>query len=201
MLVRAGLIVLPIVSTIGHAAGALWVYENAFEPAMMCPVLLGIAAVLLRQQAALGGGRPAAHAATLFVACAVATSLMPSDALMYASEQHTWVAFSPLRGVLSVSTVLLGWAWWIGGRGPGMFANACLPTTAASLGHTPSTMLIHLRWLVDAMHALVLELMPTTKLQWGITAITAAFTLLLAGGLLSWWRDQRDQQSLAEQES
>ena len=76
-LVAGGLIVLPIVSLIAHAVAALWVYKNAFEPAMLSPMLLGFAAVMLRHHRSLGGARPTAHAAALVVASAVVASLLP----------------------------------------------------------------------------------------------------------------------------
>ena len=61
--------------------------------------------------------------------------------------------------------------------------NVALPMLAASLGHTPRAMVLHVHWLTDYLR----DGMPTTKLQWGAAAITAAFTCLLLGGALSWW--------------
>lgn len=196
-LVSIGLVGLPIVSLIGHAGAALWVYENNFEPSVLSPLLLGVAAIILRHHVALGGGRPTAQAATLVVACAVVASLFPSEALVYQSKQASWVAVSPLRGVLLIAPLLLGWAWWIGGRRPVGLGNAMIPLIAAALGHTPTVMIGHTRWLAEATRLLVIDYLPKTKLQWGTTAISAAFAFLIIGGLLSWWRRGREQTEAA----
>ncbi|MFN3166822.1 MAG: hypothetical protein ACE37H_07140 [Phycisphaeraceae bacterium] len=192
-LVAGGLIVLPVVSLIGHAAAALWVYENAFEPAMLSPVLLGLAAVMLRHHRALGGGRPTAHAATLVVASAVVASLMPGEALIAESSGSTWFAFSPLRGVLIVSPLLLCWGWWVSGRRLTGLCNSVLPWLAAALGHTPGAMLAHARWLYRWGYDWVLTIVPTNRLGWGALAIALAFACLAVGGVVSWLRRSRER--------
>jgi hypothetical protein len=192
-LVAGGLIVLPVVSLIGHAAAALWVYENAFEPAMLSPVLLGLAAVMLRHHCALGGGRPTAHAATLVVASAVVASLMPGESLIAESSRYTWVAFSPLRGVLLVAPLLLAWGWWVGGRRPAGLCNVALPWLAAALGHTPIAMLANTRWLIRWGYDWAVAFLPTNRLQWGALAIAVAFGCLALGGAVSWLRRSRER--------
>lgn len=183
-LVAGGLIVLPLVSLIGHAAALLWVYENAFELSMLSPVLLGLAAIVLRQQAKLGGPSASAKAAGLITACAIVPCLLPSQGLTYESAAWTWLAFSPLRGVLLLSSLMLFWAWWMSGRGLLSAVVVPLPWLLAALGHTPSAMIEHARWVAQVLAGWL----PRTQLQWGAMAITAAFVCLIAGGLMSWRR-------------
>ena len=185
-LMLAGVILLPIISLMGHAVAALWVYQNTFEPAMLSPVLLGLTAVILRHPDRLGGIRPAAQAATLFVASAIVSSLMPSEDLTWVSSEATWLAASPLRFVLFVSPLLLGWAWWQSGRKPIGFFNVCLPCIAAMLGHTPDAMLSQLNWIYVWASAY----QPRTKLGWGSIAIGLAFASLLLGAALSWFKHE-----------
>ena len=187
-LVVGGLIGLPLISLIGHAAAALWVYENAFEPSMTSPLLLALAALLLRHHRILGGPQASAKAASIVVACAVMPCLLAADGLTAVSSHYSWIAISPLRGVLLVSPLLLGWAWWISGRGPVGAAITVSPWIAAALGHTPSAMVRHLKWLIDS----IAHLLPRTQMQWGALAITAAFVCLGIGGLISWRRHTRD---------
>lgn len=188
-LMVGGLIVLPLLSLIGHACALLWVYENAFELSMLSPLLLGLAALILRHQEKLGGPAASAKAASIVVACAIVPCLLPVDALTAHSSEYTWLAFSPLRGVLIVSPVVLAWAWWIGGRGVFGAINTALPLLAAALGHTPAAMAAHLRWLIDASSAWL----PRTQLQWGALAIIAAFGCLLMGAIMSWRHLARGQ--------
>ncbi len=182
-LAAGGLIVLPLISLIGHAAAALWVHESAFEPAMLAPLLLGLAAVLLRHHRALGGARPTAQAATLIAASAVVAGLLPGEGLTVESPDYTWLAFSPLRGVLIIVPVLLLWGWWISGKRLRGLVNALLPAGATALGHTPSAMLLHAQWINDS----------TTMLAWGLIAIGLAFASLVLGGVLSWRRRTIEQ--------
>ncbi|MEM6504926.1 MAG: hypothetical protein AAF711_05630 [Planctomycetota bacterium] len=183
-LVAGGLIILPLVSMVGHASALLWVYENAFELSMFSPILLGLAAVILRQQDRLGGPTASAKAATIMVACAVVPCLLPTQELTYESVAYSWLAFSPLRGVLILAPAVLAWGWWITGRGVLGAALTLLPLAFAALGHTVSAMIGHAVWLFDS----VLRWLPRTQLQWGALAITAAFVCLAAGGLISWCR-------------
>lgn len=182
-LVAAGLIALPIVSLIGHAAAALWVYENAFMPAMLSPILLGVALLILRHHQALGGAKPSAHAAALFVASAVVASLIPGEELLYQSEQFSWVAMSPLRGVLVMAPLVLGWAWWMSGKTFAGFLNTLLPVIAASLGHTVQAMLEHIQWIAES----------TTLLGWGTIAIGLSLLSLVFGSAVSWRRRTRER--------
>lgn len=187
-LITAGLITLPLMSLIGHACALLWVYENAFELSMLSPILLGLAAVILRQQRRLGGPTASAKAAGIVVACAIVPSLMPADDLIVVSSTYTWLAFSPLRGALLVSPSLLAWGWWISGRGVLGGIATVLPVILAALGHTPRAMLVHGRWLIDTLS----DWLPRTQLQWGALAIAAAFICLVTGGLISWKRATRE---------
>lgn len=136
-LVVAMVVGLPMISLVGHASAVLWVYQNTFEPAMLAPLLLGLSAVILRHPVRLGGARPASQAAALFVAAAVVAAMLPGEALVWASAQHTWVAASPLRAVLLVAPGLLAWAWCLGGRNPLGLIYVAMPWLAALLGHTP----------------------------------------------------------------
>lgn len=194
-LVAGGLIILPLISLIGHAAALLWVYENAFELSMLSPVLLGIAAIILRQQDRLGGPAASAKAATIVVACAIVPCLLPTESLHIESLSYTWLAFSPLRGILLVCPVVLAWAWWINGRGIIGAMIAGLPWLFASLGHTPAAMFEHARWLIDS----IAHLLPRTQMQWGALAIAAAFISLIFGGLISWRRMAHDNAATEQQ--
>ena len=187
-LVVAGLIGLPLISLIGHACALLWVYENAFELSMLSPVLLALAAIILRQHEKLGGPTASTKAATIMVACAIVPSLIQTDALTYVSPDYSWLAFSPLRGVLLLSPLVLGWAWWINGRGVVGAANTLLPLFAAALGHSPAAMIGHTRWVLEGIG----RWLPRTQLQWGALAIAAAFVCLIAGGLISLRRHTRE---------
>lgn len=183
-LIAGGLILLPLISLIGHACALLWVYENAFELSMLSPLLLGLAAVILRQQDRLGGPAASAKAAAIVVACAVVPCLLPAQDLTYESWSYSWLAFSPLRGVLLTAPVVLAWGWWISGRGVLGATVSALPLPLAALGHTPWAMIEHTRWLVEA----IARWLPRTQLQWGALAIGTAFVCLLVGGLISWRR-------------
>jgi hypothetical protein len=183
-LVAGGLILMPLVSLIGHATALLWVYENTFELSMLSPLLLGLAAVILRQQHRLGGPAASAKAAAIVVACAIVPSLMTSEQLTIGSWAYSWLAFSPLRGILLVAPAILFWGWWINGRQTLGAFLVPLPVIAAALGHTPAAMVRHARWLIEA----IAELLPRTQLQWGALAITLAFVCLGLGGLVSWRR-------------
>lgn len=188
-LIAGGLIVLPLVSLIGHAAALLWIYENTFELSMLSPLLLGLAAVILRQQHRLGGPAASAKAAAIVVGCAVVPSLLPAEDLIVESVSYSWLAFSPLRGVLLLAPAVLFWGWWINGRRTVGAIVVALPLIAAALGHTPSAMVRHARWLLD----LIVEYLPKTQLQWGSAAITMAFICLGLGGLVSWKRLERSK--------
>lgn len=183
-LVAGGLIALPLVSLVGHACALLWVYENAFELSMLSPLLLGLAAIILRHHEKLGGPAASAKAATIVVACAIVPCLLPVEELTLTSSAYSWLAFSPLRGVLLVCPAVLAWGWWISGRGVFGAINTAVPLIASALGHTPSAMLSHTRWLIDA----AARWLPRTQLQWGALAIVAAFACLIVGGLISWRR-------------
>lgn len=183
-IVAGGLILMPLISLIGHATALLWVYENTFELSMLSPMLLGLAAVILRQQHRLGGPAASAKAAAIVVACAIVPCLMTADDLIIESWAYSWLAFSPLRGVLLVAPAILFWGWWINGRTTLGALLVPLPLIAAALGHTPATMIKHGRWLMES----VAELLPRTQLQWGALAITLAFICLGLGGLVSWRR-------------
>ncbi|MEM9348487.1 MAG: hypothetical protein AAGB26_18110 [Planctomycetota bacterium] len=195
-LVAGGLILLPLVSLIGHASALLWVYENAFELSMLSPILLGLAAVILRQQDRLGGPAASAKAATILVACAVVPCLLPARELTYESLSYTWLAFSPLRGVLIFAPIVLAWGWWIAGRGALGAVLTVLPIPFAALGHTLSAMIGHAVWLFET----VVRWLPRTQLQWGALAITAAFVCLAAGGLISWCRMSKGRTPKVQQE-
>lgn len=182
-LVVGGLIVLPLVSVVGHACALLWVYENAFELSMLSPLLLGLAAIILRHQEKLGGPAASAKAASIVVACAIVPCLLPVEELTI-NTAYTWLAFSPLRGVLLISPLVLAWAWWISGRGIFGAITTVLPLFASALGHTPTAMIAHLRWLIEA----VARWLPRSQLQWGALAIITAFACLIVGALISWRR-------------
>ena len=183
-LVAGGLIILPLVSLIGHAAALLWVYENAFELSMLSPALLGLAAVILRQQSRLGGPAASAKAAGIVAACAIVPCLIPAESLVFESFSYSWLAFSPLRGVLVFASLILFWGWWISGRGAFGAIITPLPWLLAVLGHTPPAMMGHARWLINTASGWL----PRTQLHWGALAITAAFVCLVVGGLISWRR-------------
>jgi hypothetical protein len=189
-LVVGGLIVLPLISLIGHAAALLWVYENAFELCMLSPLLLGLAALILRQQHQLGGPAASAKAATIVTACAIVPCLLPAESLTLEST-YSWLAISPLRGVLLACPAVLAWAWWLNGRSVFSGIIAVLPWLFAALGHTPSAMIKHARWFIDTTSAML----PRTQLQWGALAITAAFICLICGGLISWRRRSDEPQT------
>lgn len=180
-LVVGGLIAMPLISLIAHASALLWVYENAFAPSMLSPLLLGLATILLRQHEHLGGQAASAKAAAIVVACSVVPCLLPASDLTFESQTYSWLAFSPLRGVLLVSPLVLLWGWWISGRSVLGAAVGVLPWAFAVLGHTPRAMLAHLRWLTESTSSLL----PRTQLQWGALAIIAAFACLVVGGLIS----------------
>lgn len=183
------LIVLPLISLIGHACALLWVYENAFELSMLSPLLLALAATIIRHQEKLGGPAASAKAASIVVACAVVPCLLPVEELTINSSAYSWLAFSPLRGVLLVCPVVLAWAWWISGRGVFGAVNTALPLLASALGHTPSAIIAHLRWLINASGGWL----PRSQLQWGALAIMAAFACLLVGAIISWRRMTQTQ--------
>ncbi|MEO0476942.1 MAG: hypothetical protein AAF085_13370, partial [Planctomycetota bacterium] len=161
-LVAGGLIVMPLISLIGHAAALLWVYETTFELSMISPLMLGLAAVILRQQQRLGGPAASAKAAGIVVACAVVPCLLPAEQLIIESAKYTWLAFSPLRGALLLAPLVLFWGWWITGRKLAGSIVVVLPLLLAALGHTPTVMIKHTRWLID----LVMQILPRTQLQW-----------------------------------
>lgn len=183
-LIAGGLILLPLISLVGHATALLWVYENTFELSMLSPLLLGLAAIILRQQHRLGGPAASAKAATIVVACAIVPCLMTDEQLTVQSWAYSWLAFSPLRGVLLIAPAVLFWGWWINGRSVLGFIPVLLPVIAAALGHTPIAMARHGRWLIES----VAELLPMSQLHWGALAITLAFVCLGFGGLVSWRR-------------
>lgn len=187
--VVGGLIALPLLSVVAHASALLWVYENAFELSMLSPVLLGLAAIILRQHERLGGAPASAKAAAIVVACAIVPCLLPVDELTFEPSTSSWFGFSPLRGVLLISPILLGWAWWIKGRGLFGAAVTLLPLVACALGHTPAAMLNHARWIIDA----TTRWLPRSQLQWGTLAITASFACLFVGALISWRRRTHKQ--------
>lgn len=193
-LVIGGLIVLPLVSLVGHASALLWVYDNTFHPAMLSPILLGLSAVVLRNRERLGGLTPAAKGAGLIITSAVVASLLPSRDLLLESEIYSWLAFTPLRGVLVLASAVLVWVWWLhepNRRQPRVrgLVGALVPLAAGALGHTPAAMLSHVEWL----YVWARDNGPRTKLEWGVSAIGLAFACLLIGGGLSWWRHTRDQ--------
>jgi hypothetical protein len=183
-LVAGGLILLPIASLIGHAAALLWIYESRFELVMLSPLMLGLALVILRQQHRLGGPAASAKASAIIVACAIVPALLPTESLTWVSGDFTWLAVSPLRGILVAASCVLAWAWWIGGRGIVAGVIAASPLTAASLGHRPWSMIEHARWLLDSASGWL----PRTQLQWGASAIAMAFVCLAIGSLMSWRR-------------
>lgn len=181
-LVLGGLIVMPLISLIAHACSLLWVYENAFALSMLSPTLLGLAMVMLRQHERLGGPAASAKAAAIVVACAIVPCLSPSPELTFESQSYTWLAFSPLRGTLLVSPLVLLWGWWIAGRSIFGGLSGMAPWALATAGHTPHAMLAHTRWLVNSTSGLL----PRNQMQWGALAIFAAFVCLIVGGVISW---------------
>lgn len=190
-LIRAGVIALPLLALLVHAVMGLWVYGNLFTPAFASPVILGAAAVLLRQHDRLGGARPAARAVGGLTVAAVVAAMFPPGELLHVFHRP-WPSVSPLRGTLLLAVGLTVWAWLLAGGLKLVIAGAAM-LLSALLGHTPSQM-----WGNTLDAALWMRaLLPDDRLGWGVLAVCAAFGLLMVGGGMSWRRERVARQRSA----
>lgn len=183
-LIMTGGMTLPLLALCAHGWVGMWVYGNGFTPAFLSPIILGVAAIMLRQHARLGGTRPTARAVAVMVGLALGTAMSAPAELVLVFD-GPWPSISPLRGSLLVSAVLLAWAWALTGGILTAFSAASL-LFAALLGHTHSAIWHNAGRLVDWLAGLL----PDDRLGWGVLAVAVAFVLLALGGGLGWKRER-----------
>ncbi len=94
-----------------------------------------------------------------------------------------WLGFGAALKV-TPALGLLFLLWKRSGRGVLGAIVTPLPWLLAALGHMPSAMIAHARYLIDVASGWL----PRTQLHWGALAIIAAFVCLVVGGLISWRR-------------
>jgi len=176
-------ILVPLVSLIVHLAGENRVYWVHFNSANVAPILLAFVVAMNRPQWArfnpivLGGS-------LALVAIALLMSLVPAENAGDLSGHLLGIAAAPLRLSLFGSVLVLAWLAlahhsWLALQASTLCAMlGCLGidipdmTTNASRGG---------KWTTDLFQRCI----PETPLQWGYTAIGAAFLLLGVGAAIS----------------
>ncbi|MEM9414700.1 MAG: hypothetical protein AAGA29_04375 [Planctomycetota bacterium] len=192
-LVHGGVVFLPVLSAIAHAGVGPWVYGTGYLPAYVSPVLLGLAVVMGRQLALMGSTRVATAMACVLVGAGVAAACPSPTALVAMVDGPIGFHISPLRGALVVSAAIVLWlalrsrAWALTG------VTAAL-VGLAFLGHTPRTMGHRFVRLARAAWELLVDVIPSSQLEWGVFGVGCAFLLLLLGAGASLWRHRRDRQ-------
>ena len=171
-------VAVPLVSLLVHLASENRVYWVHFEPANLAPLLLAAVVAVNR-----GRRNPLQLQWSLaLVVMAVAVSVVPAGSAM--TTHVLAVALSPLRATLAAAAVVTAGvavrhrAVLLGG-----VVAACV--VLAVLGGSVPDIVGRIeragQWLLDR----VCDLVPTTALQWGYTAIASAFLLLGVGAVVS----------------
>lgn len=191
-LARGAVLVLPVASAVAHVAVGPWVYGTGYTAAYMSPLLLGLAVVVGRQLALLGAAQAATRSALVLACAAVASTLRVPDTLVGMFDGPVDVYISPLRGALLVSA---GVVLWLAFRDRRISLHGVSVSAAglAALGHTPWVMLVRLGRGLAAVWEGVLAVVPQSQLEWGVLGVGGAFTLLIGGAALSWWRHRQDR--------
>jgi hypothetical protein len=101
------------------------------------------------------------------------------------------IAWTPLRLALLAAAVVSGYGLHVHGRWAfASMATACVAT--AALGRDVGEMRRNLNDLADWLRVTITNLIPTTPLQWGVTAVVASFVLLGVGASISLREDPRN---------
>ncbi|HEX4996580.1 MAG TPA: hypothetical protein VFY29_00030 [Terriglobia bacterium] len=191
--------VVMLVSLVAHVIASEWVYVVPFTRVYASPIILGIAALCLRREAA-GSQTDGSFRDRLLTpgrwACAMAifaVTLAWTDRRtdwVWNADGWSWFGVSPLRLILATATAVF-WGQWRLRREHAALALAGGAGALALFGHTPATIFGHIDGLDDSAR----RLFPRSRAAWGAFLFTMAFFLLGAGGWISWWRGQQPEGS------
>lgn len=170
---------LGFVSLAVHLGGMHRVYGVPLHPVHVAPLLLGLA-ILIGRSTRLPGFA-VANLQLALVAAAVLMSLrFPSGLSAYAFG----VPVTPLRFALVGAALVCVWALRRHRRlAFASVATACL--TTAALGGDVREMRAHLAAIARGLADSARLLIPTTPLEWGVTAVVASFVMLGIGASIS----------------
>ena len=176
-------VVVPFVSLLVHLYSAAWVYDVSFTPVFVAPVVLGLAVALRLAESLMERYHVSLMQSILLVAAIVLSIDFPST-LTFRLDLIGSTLVSPLRLTLIASAFFCLYAFWRHYRYAFLVTSlACL--AAAVLGPTLPAIQLALIHFGHMTLALANRSVPRTTLQWGCTAIGAAFALLGLGAALS----------------
>jgi len=177
---RHALLLGPFVSLAVHLLVAYRQYDSPFLFCHVSPLLLGLAALLVRRRSATGMS-PVRTRFTLALGClAVFFSLRFPAGLIVAAPIMRGAMVSPLRIALFAAGLLWCLCLYIERRR--LFAAlAAAMWLAGLMGHTAA----EIRQTAVRIVARVLRQAPDTVLEWGVVLVAVSFVLLGAGMLVT----------------
>jgi hypothetical protein len=180
-------IVLPTLSVLGHLWAGLYVYDLSLDRVHLAPLVLGLAALLMR--VTLDRWQPASVRRAVMACVGVALLLSLGSAGPWAIPLGAWLIVSPLRLTLLCASAMAVLLWCnVGGRW--LLAIAPLLALSPVLGHDPASMaatLHHWRHLLAQWQS---DLRPRSTFAWGVLTVSLAFVFLGCGTLLSLFKRQ-----------
>jgi hypothetical protein len=160
----------PPLSLILHLAATGWVHGVAPHLAYLAPLLVAASGLAIRSDLPW----VSLPARLVLPGIAAVLSLAPSPELVVGIGE---VTVSPLRAVLLASALIYAFGWHTD-RDRRFAHAATLCLAAGLLGHSPSTIVAPLK---KALRLVI----PRSALQWGLTAVAAAFAMLGLGAMRS----------------
>ena len=170
---------LPGVSLVAHLAVSHYVFDVRFDAFDLAPVCLAFAVVWMH--------RAAPRCAPRFVGSLMTFTAVVLSALAGESMIARWpgsVQWTPLRIMLLLAALSLAYAWWRDqGRAFAVLAAIHLgvPWTGATAQQMARNLDAAGQWCIS----LGRRMMPDSLMDWGGTAIVAAFVLLGIGAAVS----------------
>jgi uncharacterized membrane protein YqgA involved in biofilm formation len=184
--------ILILLSLMAHVTASEWIYEVPVFAVYGSPVLLGLAALCLRREAAAIERQEATFIAGGW-ACALSASAVilafakPPDGAVWDANGWSWLGISPMRLMLAGAAAVC-WGQWRMRRGLGPITMASGALLLAILGHTPEAMRRNAGIAWRSVRDVVSAAVPASRYGWGALLFTLAFLLLGLGAWITWQR-------------
>jgi hypothetical protein len=198
-IIRPMLLYVPLISIGTHLVAINWLYYLPFRLCNLAPVMIAAAICLPRVKTRWLTARRRAALQLALPALAVLISTRVSGEMISYLSSGSDLMISPLR--VALAGAFVAYAYGFGVHRNGLHALLGAGCLAGALGGHSVPAIAGAYWAAGRAIALGLkEMIPTTRIQGGITAVVAAFVFLGMGAGVSLWkyRESKKERMLEE---
>ena len=175
-------VALPIVAVIAHVAAGHYVYDTAFYPAAISPILLGLAVVCGHGMFIPRPGNIKAASSLSLCLLAVILSNGYPDSLITTTTWPVSCCVTPLRLTIASAGLVCILNWLIR-KQQWMILPAMVFLALILMGHSPHTILQQVSTILETTAKWWRIIRPGSIYGWGIAAVTLSFLLLGTGAV------------------